>query len=652
VTEHIVGDDGVFPKALAEKGLELLRSDPDAVRAAVRQRDEFDVEKMKTWLDNDNHDMRKEFREFLATEDIFQPIFDIKLAETRELARQRLNKVCERPGRFISVFDFKQNPRRVFAAHELSCLVDGSLATKITVQFNLFGGTVLKLGTERHEALLQKVDGVGNCGCFCLTEQGYGNNAIWLETTAKFIEEADQFEINTPTPNGAKYWITNGAIDAEWAVVFAQTIVRGKNEGVHGFLVQLRNLTDHVVVPGITVRDMGFKQGQNGVDNAQISFDHVQVPRTAMLNKHSDVDESGAFHSKGKSPRARFLVALNQLYSGRLCLASKAVGRAKQCLATAVKYSWSRLSAGPSGHSDYPILGFQLQERALMPLLARTFLVSGFGMNLVKDLFTKESTVGGHGSGELSMETMILCSGIKALTTASAERTISIARERCGGMGYARANVFADALTDAHAVMTAEGDNKVLLQKVSKEVINFYDRGVWKLPQLERRQDADFASLDYLLHLFLKRETELVKNIQGAMKGKPTFFDSWVLELSDQVQDLATAYLERVILENFVKELQRVDVSIRGMLELLGLLFAVNCVEENLAPFISFHVIEADQLEPLKQASRKLCRKISQQSLQLVDAFGIPQALLPPAARNWVRWNREDHQGEVRGFQF
>ena len=64
------------------------------------------------------------------------------LEEEREVAYSRLKAVC-RAG-FISVRDFLKNPRRIFAAHELAAVVDASMATKMTVQFNLFGGTVLR----------------------------------------------------------------------------------------------------------------------------------------------------------------------------------------------------------------------------------------------------------------------------------------------------------------------------------------------------------------------------------------------------------------------------------------------------------------------------------------------------------------------------
>lgn len=87
----------------------------------------------------------------------------------------------------------------------------------MTVQFNLFGGTVLKLGTERHhKQLLKGIDDLSAIGCFALTELGYGNNAVEMETTAHY--ENGEFIINTPTTQSQKYWITNSAIHAKWAV--------------------------------------------------------------------------------------------------------------------------------------------------------------------------------------------------------------------------------------------------------------------------------------------------------------------------------------------------------------------------------------------------------------------------------------------------
>ena len=68
-----------------------------------------------------------------------------------------------------------------------------------------------------------------------------GNNAVEMQTTATYDQAADEFVIDTPTTLAQKYWITNSAVHAKWAVVFAQLLLGGRNEGIHGFLVRIRH---------------------------------------------------------------------------------------------------------------------------------------------------------------------------------------------------------------------------------------------------------------------------------------------------------------------------------------------------------------------------------------------------------------------------
>ena len=173
----------------------------------------MDVTLLQRLLDHDNHAMRDELRRFLSSSALFIPEYDIPLHRERELALERLRAICTPSGRFISVRDFWENPLRVFAAHEIVGFADGSLATKLTVQFNLAGGTVLQLGTQKHhEMLLDGIDSLANIGCFALTELAYGNNAVVMETTAVYEPHAQQFVINTPSVGAQKYWITVSGI--------------------------------------------------------------------------------------------------------------------------------------------------------------------------------------------------------------------------------------------------------------------------------------------------------------------------------------------------------------------------------------------------------------------------------------------------------
>ena len=131
-----------------------VRFDPQKLRDGWGK-PSFDVAKMIHLLDHDNHDKRAKFRKIFSEDPLMTPKYNIPLDEERDLALKRLKKLCDQG--FISVLDFRNNPLWIFAAHELAAVVDAAMATKMTVQFNLFGGTVLKLGTERHHDKLLKV---------------------------------------------------------------------------------------------------------------------------------------------------------------------------------------------------------------------------------------------------------------------------------------------------------------------------------------------------------------------------------------------------------------------------------------------------------------------------------------------------------------
>jgi acyl-CoA oxidase len=50
-----------------------------------------------------------------------------------------------------------------------------------------------------------------------------------METTVTYDDKKQEFIVNSPTTLSQKYWITNGAVHANYALVFGQTIVKGKN---------------------------------------------------------------------------------------------------------------------------------------------------------------------------------------------------------------------------------------------------------------------------------------------------------------------------------------------------------------------------------------------------------------------------------------
>ncbi len=506
------------------------------------------------------------------------------------------------------------------------------MATKFTVQFNLFGGTLIGLGTKRHEKYLDGVDDLSNTGCFCLTELGYGNNAVEMETTAIWDEKDQKFTINTPTVNSQKFWITNGAYYANYAVVFAQTIVKGKNEGINVFVVRMRDEKMNLC-PGVNIDDMGHKMGLNGVDNARIIFKNVKVEKTDILNKISDIDEKGNFTSSIVGRRQRFIYAANRLLSGRICIGSMMIAGTKLCLLITSKYGKARLSNGKSGKSDTAISNYQLFQNQITPLIVRT-LVLNVGLLEIRKIYSEFCVKPESFNQDQFNNIVRLCCFIKPIIAWNANDAGNICRERVGGQGFLSINRIEAMIGSAHSGITAEGDSSVLMQKVSKEYVEDFVKKIIPAPKLAGcpvaiSKKEDIMNLEVLNDLLKIRETKLLEILADkTMNNLDNVYKVWMLEESNLIQDLSMVYGERYCLEAAIKAFgskKYLYYLYSSVLVNVMTLFAACHVKKNLSWYLLNESISKIAANKIGDQINTLIKDISKYSMEICEGFGIPR---------------------------
>lgn len=533
-----------------------------------------------------------------------------------------------------------------FAIMETLSYHDLSLVIKFGVQFGLWGMSIQSLGTEKHcEKYLKDIGTLKLPGCFAMTETHHGSNVKGLETTATYHHENQTFTIHTPHEKAQKEYIGNAALHGQMATVFAKLIIEGHDYGVNAFIVPLRD-ENGVVLKGITIGDCGQKMGLNGVDNGTIRFDQVVIPKINMLDRFASVNENGEFESPIPSDNRRFFTMLGTLVGGRIGIPRSALSAAKSGLTIAIKYSDQRRQFGPEGGSEVPILNYRMHQRRLLIPLAKTYAVHFALQYLTKRFISKTEAE--------MQEIEALAAGLKAYSTWSTTAILQECREACGGKGYLSENRIDALKSDTEIYTTFEGDNTVLMQLVAKNrlaefrksfgemgslgIINYvYENAksvITEKNPVTIRKTAEDHLLDNEFHLqaFQHREKTIVasaaKRIKKIIDEGLDAYDAFNV-VQHQMIDVAEAYLDRVVLEQFqIAVTTAKDKKSKAILTKLNQLYALSQIEKNKGWYLEDGYMEAVKTKAIRKMVNQLCWDIRPDAVALVNAFAIPGSCL------------------------
>jgi acyl-CoA oxidase len=602
-----------------------------------------DVPKLSAFFDGKYIDIKKNVRQMIEKTH-WEHDFDadtLTYPEERKLFLRMVKILVDN-----LPFDLEDTIRNNYPAFitymEEIALLNSNVIIKFAVQYLLFFGSIVSLGTERHRKILNDAKTMKLHGLFGMTEKGHGSNVRGIETTATYDKRTREFVINTPHLKAMKSWI-GGSGSAHLGAIFAQLIIDGKNHGVHVFLVPLRDERGNVL-PGITFEDCGYKMGLNGVDNMSIGFDHVRIPRENLLNRLSDVTEDGQYINRCGTESKHFASTVGELTGGRACLSAQAITIAKMALTIAIRYAFERKQFGPPGKPEIPIIQYPTHQRRLMPLLARTVAMVPY-LSYCKEVYAMK-----HKDPSSVPLLHSVTSVIKAASSWHLVNVLDICRQCCGAAGYRAANKLSQMLRDNHIWVTFEGDNTVLTQQTAKFLLAIYERGlksgqfsdllsyankrVESLPISVTNPDEKLLNVKFQQNLFQEREflllQELATNLQRRKQNGESDWDAFNAELV-LAKNLAIAHADRVIHESFAESSQICSFVNTGILTVLVKLNALKQIQEDLGWFTANEVLTpslARRVEPLINA---LCKEVCLYSLDIIKAFQIPEKLLPPA---------------------
>lgn len=518
----------------------------------------------------------------------------------------------------------------------------------------MFIPTIASQGTdEQKEKWLTMALQYKIIGTYAQTEAGHGTFLRGIETTATFDEATDEFVLETPTLTSTKWWPGSLGKTATHCVVMARLILKSVDYGMHAFIMQIRSLEDHTVLPGVEAGDIGRKMGWNGYDNGYLKLNQVRIPRDQMLMKYAKVDRNGAYT---KPPHAK--IAYGTMMYVRAGMVDDAFRGLSKAVTIATRYSTVRRQGYGMGTSkkdekatkEWQVLDFGLQQNSLLPLIAGSYALK-FASNYMLDMYKSLQDDIKAGNFSTLAEVHATSSGLKAFATLLCVNGAEEARRRCGGHGFLRSSSLPDLVAIVTPSITYEGEFQPILQQTARflfralhqlrtkgekatgnaDYLNLIpdldkaDKSGNKSYQLKIDSAAQLLDPKLQFDIYSYKAARLVQRASARLEAELRAGVSWPMAWNYIQPDLLAvvkAHVYRIFLAGFNRVIEKMPSgSSRTVLSRLRDLFALYHLEHDVTDVLIDGYFKPEYVELIKINIKKLLKEIRPDAVALVDAF-------------------------------
>ncbi|MGW1726768.1 acyl-CoA dehydrogenase family protein [Streptomyces sp. NPDC002306] len=570
----------------------------------------------------------------LIADEAFRARPGLSVAERTALSYERLRLVNQTVD---SAEELADDPRRLAALIEWSAVVDSGLGTLSAIHYNLFLGSLLDHDSRHRD--LSAFHTLDRTGTFLCTEVEHGNDAAALETTATLDPTTGGFTLHTPTPGAGKFMPNTSPIGGpKSALVAARLLIDGRDEGIFLFLVPLSD--EHGTLPGIRVQPLP-ERGGTPVDHCLTTFDHVRLPRTALLQgAHGRLDDDDHLHSTLGNRRKRFLSSIGRVTLGKLCMSGAAVGVSRTALAIAVRYAHTRHISGPKAGQRIPLAAHRSHSGRLLYALATTYAMT-FLHRTALTAWTDHAP-----ADQAAAERLVAIT--KAWTTWQARDIVTESRERCGARGLFTANRLTEIMTDLEGTITAEGDNLVIWLKAAAEMIFGHEPAPHLTVQTDERPLTDpYFLRDLLAHtetIWQQRARTALR--QGPAKDPVTRWNN----TSAPALNMVSAHATLQAADAFLAAIEHTeDPGTRQLLNRLCQLFLLKELIPHTGDLLAANHLTPQHLHALHTTIDTLIHQLTPHMRTLVDAFDLPGQVLAdiPLLNDTPAWPAADDQSPL-----